>query len=125
MRKPSRNLESAYGLEILEQRFLMARALGIDVSHWQGSINWTSVKAVKDFAIIKATGSDAGDYTDSQYNTNFTNATSAGMLFGVYHFADPTSATSAAAQADYFYSKAANAMKVGHLPPVLDLEKGP
>ena len=38
---------------------------GIDVSHWQGNINFTKVKkAGVDFAIIKAGGSDAGFYRD-------------------------------------------------------------
>ena len=34
---------------------------GIDVSHWQGNIDWAKVKASGvQFAIIKAGGSDAG-----------------------------------------------------------------
>ena len=41
---------------------------GIDVSHWQGTIDWNKVKkAGIEFAIIKAGGSDAGFYTDSKY----------------------------------------------------------
>ena len=40
---------------------------GIDVSHWQGTIDWNKVKAAGiEFAIIKAGGSDAGTYTDSK-----------------------------------------------------------
>ena len=40
---------------------------GIDVSHWQGTIDWNKVKkAGIEFAIIKAGGSDAGFYTDSK-----------------------------------------------------------
>ena len=36
---------------------------GIDVSHWQGNIDWNKVKkAGIEFAIIKAGGSDAGFY---------------------------------------------------------------
>lgn len=39
---------------------------GIDVSHWQGTIDWNKVKkAGIEFAIIKDGGSDAGFYTDS------------------------------------------------------------
>ena len=41
---------------------------GIDVSHWQGTIDWNKVKkAGIEFAIIKAGGSDAGFYTDSKW----------------------------------------------------------
>ncbi len=30
-------------VETVEPRLLLARPVGIDVSHWQGTINWTSV----------------------------------------------------------------------------------
>ena len=41
---------------------------GIDVSHWQGNINWAKVKTSGiRFAIIKAGGSDDGFYTDSRW----------------------------------------------------------
>ena len=41
---------------------------GIDVSRWQGDINWESVKADGiEFAIIKAGGSDAGFYQDPKF----------------------------------------------------------
>ena len=38
---------------------------GIDISHWQGDIDFNKVKNAEiDFCIIKAGGSDAGFYTD-------------------------------------------------------------
>ena len=38
---------------------------GVDVSRWQGDIDWEHVKASGiDFVIVKAGGSDAGFYTD-------------------------------------------------------------
>ena len=46
---------------------------GIDVSHWQGTIDWNKVKkAGIEFAIIKAGGSDAGFYTDSKNGKQIT-----------------------------------------------------
>ena len=40
---------------------------GIDVSHWQGDIDWPKVKqAGIEFAIIKAGGTPARCYTDSK-----------------------------------------------------------
>ena len=75
---------------------------GIDVSHWQGSINWTSVKnAGVDFAYIKATEGTA--YKDPQFNTNYPAAYHAGVIRGAYHFARPGS-SSGAAQAEFFAS---------------------
>jgi GH25 family lysozyme M1 (1,4-beta-N-acetylmuramidase) len=48
---------------------------GIDVSHWQGTIDWNKVKAAGiEFAIIKAGGSDAGTYTDSKWEANYKGA---------------------------------------------------
>lgn len=43
---------------------------GIDVSRWQGIINWPIVARHIDFAIIKIGGSDQGFYTDGQATRN-------------------------------------------------------
>ncbi len=60
---------------------------GIDVSHWQGNINWMAVKDDGiDFAIIKAGGSDAGFYKDSKFEQNYINAKTAGVKVGAYYF---------------------------------------
>ena len=42
---------------------------GIDVSHWQGNIDYEAVKnsGKVDFVIIKAGGSDDGFYEDSKF----------------------------------------------------------
>lgn len=58
--------------------------LGIDVSRWQGAITWS--KITKDFVIIKAGGSDDGQYTDSQFYTNQASARGKGILRGYYYF---------------------------------------
>jgi len=59
----------------------------IDVSHWQGNIDFNKVKqsGIKG-VIIKAGGSDAGFYTDSQFNNNYLKASSAGLHIGAYYF---------------------------------------
>lgn len=60
---------------------------GIDISHWQGNIDWQAVKASGvEFAIIKAGGSDDGFYTDSNFETNYSNAKAVGMPIGAYYF---------------------------------------
>ncbi len=92
---------------------------GIDVSHWQGTINWASVAAYKKFAIIKATESTI--YVDSQYATNHANARANGVRTGAYHFAQPsTTAGDAVAEADWFTSHMN--LTTGDLNPALDLE---
>jgi GH25 family lysozyme M1 (1,4-beta-N-acetylmuramidase) len=93
---------------------------GIDVSHWQGAIDWSKVRASgKRFAYIKA--SESTSFVDDQYATNRSRAKAAGMLVGAYHFARPgTNTGDAAAEADHFIRTAAPVK--GELLPVLDLE---
>lgn len=60
---------------------------GIDVSHWQGDIEWKKVKASGvEFAIIKAGGSDAGFYKDSKFERNYEGAKANGLPVGAYYF---------------------------------------
>jgi GH25 family lysozyme M1 (1,4-beta-N-acetylmuramidase) len=93
---------------------------GIDVSHWQGAIDWGKVRAAgKRFVFIKA--SEDVDFVDNKYGTNRAGARAAGLLVGAYHFARPESAAGdATAEADHFVNTA-NVAK-GELLPVLDLE---
>lgn len=60
---------------------------GIDVSRWQGVIDWNAVKAdgVK-FAIIKAGGSDSGFYKDRTFEQNYAGAKEVGIAVGAYYF---------------------------------------
>lgn len=59
----------------------------IDVSHWQGNINFEEVKkSGYTGVIIKAGGSDAGFYTDSTFNKNYNNALKSGLHIGSYYF---------------------------------------
>jgi GH25 family lysozyme M1 (1,4-beta-N-acetylmuramidase) len=96
---------------------------GIDVSHYQGSINWSSVKAAGiQFAYIKATESTT--YTDPNFSANYLGAYNAKVIRGAYHFAHPD-LSSGAAQATYFASHG-GAWSADNLtlPGMLDLEGG-
>lgn len=60
---------------------------GIDISHWQGVIDFERVKkAGIDFVIIKAGGSDYGFYKDKLFETNYNKAKAAGLNVGAYYF---------------------------------------
>jgi GH25 family lysozyme M1 (1,4-beta-N-acetylmuramidase) len=112
-------------VEPLEQRVLLARAAGVDVSYYQGpSIDWASVKAAGiSFAAIRAsTGSSSNTYNDPYLATNEANARAAGIITGVYHFAYPQNNT-AVAEATHFVNTAGKYMGPGFLPPELDLEE--
>ena len=76
-------------------------AKGIDVSRWQGNIDWKKVKSDGiQFAIIKAGGSDAGYYTDGKWEQNYKAAKAAGMPIGAYYFAGKKFTTVAEGKAD-------------------------
>jgi GH25 family lysozyme M1 (1,4-beta-N-acetylmuramidase) len=96
---------------------------GIDISHYQGTITWSKVKAAgKQFAFMKAT--EGSSYSDPTYAKNAAGAQAVGIYHGAYHFARP-SVGSAATQASYYVSKAGGKtafQTAGMLPPVLDLE---
>lgn len=65
-----------------------ARPLGIDVSTFQGSVNWSSVKAAGiTFAFAKAT--EGATFNDSTFVGNQNNGKAAGVYMGAYHFARP------------------------------------
>jgi GH25 family lysozyme M1 (1,4-beta-N-acetylmuramidase) len=97
-----------------------SRLEGIDVSHWQGTIDWAKVRAAgKKFAYIKA--SEHTSFVDDKYQTNRSRAKSAGLKVGAYHFARPNiGTTDAYAEADHFIETAD--WTSGELRPVLDLE---
>ncbi|OEV02591.1 GH25 family lysozyme [Streptomyces oceani] len=97
---------------------------GIDVSHWQGSINWGSVKnAGIDFAWMKAT--EGTGYKDPSFNSNYPNSHKAGLIRGAYHFARPDT-SSGAAQANYFVDNGGAWSRDDQtLPGVLDIETNP
>ena len=60
------------------------------MSHWQGTINWTSVKnSGKAFAFCKAT--EGATYTDPTFASNWAAMKAAGLIRGAYHFGRPGS----------------------------------
>ena len=106
--------------EALEPRRLMARPYGVDVSDYQGTINWTSAKnAGTVFAFAKATEGFTFDATT--FTANMTNGKNAGVLMGAYHFARPDNNT-AADEVSHFLAIAGNYIKSGYMQPVLDFE---
>lgn len=89
---------------------------GIDVSSWQGTVDWQAVAAsgVR-FAFIRAFD---GLGADHEFRRNWAGAKAAGILRGVYVYF--RARHSGAAQAQRLL--AALGDDVGELPPVLDLE---
>jgi lysozyme len=90
---------------------------GVDVSRWQGNINWSVLKKNgANFAYIKAT--DGGDHIDPMFRRNWSAAGEAGVKRGAYHFfywCRP-----AAHQAEWFMRNVPR--EANALPPVIDVE---
>jgi lysozyme len=90
---------------------------GIDVSKYQGDIDWDSVRASGvQFAWIKAT--EGGDRVDDKFAQNWASAKAAGIPRGAYHFA--YWCRPAEEQAAWFTRNVPNDPDA--LPPVLDVE---
>lgn len=95
-----------------------SKAQGIDVSHYQGAVNWQSVKQTGiSFAFAKAT--DGGSNVDSQFKNNWQGMKTAGIVRGAYHFFEPTQ--DATAQANNFVNTV-ESLQASDLPPVIDVE---
>lgn len=96
---------------------------GIDVSHHQGTIDWTRVQHTElggepiSFVFVKATEGD--DLVDKNFRRNFYDAREVGLMRGAYHYFRPK--VSAHAQADHFLRHVR--LEPGDLPPVLDIEE--
>jgi len=90
---------------------------GIDVSRYQGRIDWASVRSAgTQFAFIKAT--EGGSLVDERFAENWQGARQAGVSRGAYHFMFWCRA--ADEQAVWFRRTVPNDSDA--LPPVLDLE---
>ncbi len=123
-------LVAAAEMIIAPGRALAQRPLGIDVSSYQETINWSSVKSAGiTFAWAKAT--EGTYYVDAYFTANEANAKAAGVLIGAYHFARPDldlGTAGADTEAAYFWSVAGNYIKTNgdaYLMPMLDYETAP
>jgi GH25 family lysozyme M1 (1,4-beta-N-acetylmuramidase) len=93
---------------------------GIDVSHYQGRIDWTRVaRSGNHFVIAKAT--EGRTYIDQTYLRNKSQAEANDLAFGAYHFARPDKGPhDAVREANHFLDVAR--LEPGNVIPVLDLE---
>ncbi|MDR1896228.1 MAG: glycoside hydrolase family 25 protein [Prevotellaceae bacterium] len=98
---------------------------GIDVSHYQGNLDWTQIENATggkkneikiSFAFIKAT--EGRSITDRMFKENWDKIEKTNLIRGAYHYFIPT--RSATEQAQNFIANVK--LKKGDLPPVLDVE---
>ena len=100
------------------------KAIGLDLSEYQGKIDWNSVENIDieypiEFVFIRATAGK--DREDGQFDENWRGAKSRGLIRGAYHYYRPNE--NSLEQAKLFIKTVK--LKKGDLPPVLDIEKLP
>ncbi|HJV45806.1 MAG TPA: GH25 family lysozyme [Bacillota bacterium] len=111
-----------YAMELRDQSNIQ----GIDVSHWNGNINWSQVKesGVK-FAYLKAT--EGTGVADPQFGNFVKEAQSVGIQVGAFHYAKPTApydSSEPVKQAKFFVETLQSILSTyGDIMPVLDLEE--
>ena len=109
-----------------EPREIVDYELGIDISEFQGSIDWYAVKADGiDFAFIRCGGrgySKGGIYDDSRFYENVQGAKAAGIKVGVYFFSQAITPYEALEEASITLDKISG---LGiDMPVVMDGETG-
>ena len=96
----------------------------IDVSTWQGSIDFNKVKSAGyDYVIIRAGYGKEKSQKDNMFETNYKNAKSAGLKVGAYWFSYAMSPSTATAEADACLSCIKG--KKFELPVYYDMEYQP
>ena len=97
-----------------------AYVFGIDVSHYQGNINWRKVKTSHhpiEFVFIRATMGQDGK--DQQFEVNWKGAKAADLVRGVYHYYRPNENSSKQFQNFIQHVE----LSKGDFFPVLDVEE--
>ncbi len=101
-----------------------SRPQGLDVSSYQGDVDWTTVKADgAQFSYVKAT--EGTYYTNPYFTEQYNGSYGEGIIRGSYHFAIPNGG-SGASQANYFLAHGGGWSADGMtLPGALDIEYNP
>jgi len=100
------------------------KIFGIDISHYQGKVEWKSIKQFKngtDISFIFIRAAVGEDEEDHEFETNWINAKNKNIIRGAYHYYRPDE--NSIKQADNFISIVN--LEKGDLPPVLDIEAIP
>ncbi len=94
---------------------------GIDVSKYQGNINWEKVKNQIDFAILKAVSTNKkGLYIDPSFERNYNECKRLGIPVGAYYYTYATDTETAEAETNLFLKAIKG--KTFEYPLVIDVE---
>ena len=106
-----------------------AMTYGVDVSSYNGYVNWKAAAEKVAFAMVKATQGHSRYmskplymFTDSRFAENVTGAYRAGIAVGTYHYLTAASKEEAVAEADYFISVISKYKEMTSLWACVDVE---
>lgn len=117
-----KHLSDVRNIRVLENH--KGKVVGIDVSEFQGKVDWDEVEILDEkypvqFVFIRATAGN--DRVDRQFKKNWEGAKENKIIRGAYHYYRPNE--NSIEQADLFIKTVK--LQKGDLPPVLDIEKLP
>jgi len=118
----AKHLSDVRNIQVLENH--KGKVIGIDVSEFQGKVDWDEVNILEEkypvqFVFIRATAGN--DRIDSKFKRNWEGAKEHKIIRGAYHYYRPNE--NSIEQANLFIKTVK--LKKGDLPPVLDIEKLP
>ena len=118
----AKRISDVRNYQVLENH--KGKAIGLDVSEFQETIDWNSVGTIEnnypiEFIFIRATAGN--DRVDGKFNDNWLGAKKRKIIRGAYHYYRPNENSLERAG---LYIKTVQFQK-GDLPPVLDIEKLP
>ncbi|OCB69034.1 lysozyme [Flavobacterium glycines] len=117
-----KQLSDVRNYQVLEKN--EGKALGIDVSEYQDTIDWEEVETLDDdyelsFVFVRATVGN--DRLDKRFKENWFQTKENKLIRGAYHYYRPNE--NSLEQAELFIKTVR--LEKGDLPPVLDIEKLP
>lgn len=117
-----KHLSDVRNIRVLENH--KGKVIGIDVSEFQGKVDWEEVEVLEEkypvqFVFIRATAGN--DRVDGQFKKNWVGAKENKIMRGAYHYYRPNE--NSIEQANLFIKTVK--LQKGDLPPVLDIEKLP
>ncbi|MDA6068821.1 glycoside hydrolase family 25 protein [Flavobacterium sp. AC] len=117
-----KHLSDVRNIQVLENH--KGKVIGIDVSEFQGKVQWDEVEVLEEkypvkFVFIRATAGN--DKVDRQFKRNWEGAKEHKIMRGAYHYYRPNE--NSIEQANLFIKTVK--LQKGDLPPVLDIERLP
>ena len=91
---------------------------GIDVSHYQGKIDWKQVARSGEVFYVYVKATEGSGLVDNTFRTNLQGARAAGLRVGIYHFFSPT------APVDQQFSNLKSNVRLDDMDliPIIDVE---